>query len=324
MAYSLKDLKAKLQYLKHSLENVELLEKTDDKPKRNKYQEWQEPPVGDPEKAKSITEMVNAGYSPEEAHWHHGTQTYPRNIEHAMASNVYPTPISDKFFDDHREMIGNWLDNAEKIRNMNAEEHKNPVIYAKEKVRQNHAEHNDQYSKDYKDFKNSIDHLSGMERRDAIHEWKNKWHNENPEHAETSKDLAKLHATYKNSKQKAQEHFDDISGFLLGQPMKGADDSASKEYSSQEAAQHLGAISEEDSAPTMSTSKDLLHQLKNNKKLVEALGQERAERLQRIEAIRRAKGLNKPAEQVEPAKQPEEQKDDKPKTVIRRRPKENA
>jgi len=321
MAYKIKDLENKLQYLKYSLENVELLEKAEDKPKRSRQQEWQEPPVSDPEKAKGIAEMVNAGYSPEEAHWHHGTQTYPRNIEHAMASNVKPTPISDKFFDDHKEMIGNWLDNAEKIRNMNAEEHKNPLIYAKEKVRQNHAEHNDQYGKDFKEFKDSIDHLSGMERRDAIHEWKNNWHGENPEHAETSKDLAKLHATYKNSKQKAQEHFDDVSSFLLGEPMKGAEDSASDEYSAQEAVQHLGGVSDEDSAPSISTGKDLLHQLKNNKKLVDALGQDRADRLKRIEAIRRAKGLNQAAEQAEPAKQPEEPKDDKPKTVIRRRPK---
>ena len=286
---------------------------------RVKKRKWEAPEVVSAEAAEKIQQMMDEGFSEEESHWHHGTHSYPRDWRQSSMSDVEPEMHSQKFFDTHREMIGNWLQNARDLQAATADQDVNPVLYSSGKIRQTYKDYNKDYHTALREHKDSVKDLPVHERNQSIQEWKKDYHDNNPQHREDMKDLAKMHGLYRKSKEMAEQSFQDKIDYISGGGMSGGGDT----HSTSEGGQHLGVDSKEMAEGTapVQISKDPLAALSSNKKLMEALGQDKADRLRRIEAQRKAQQAS--AQQQAPA--PEQPKTEapeeaKPKTIIRRRP----
>lgn len=263
------------------------------------YRDWKPREDYTDEESKKIMDHVNNGYTHREAERMAGLdKESPTDFQRALHHTVKASEPSQKMLDDLREHASNFVKKYEKQRMTSAEAHKNPVRYAENKMSQAHEEHGAKYTKEYNDFLNSDEtkKLKGIERVKATQDWKNKWHEKNPEYKKGLTNLSNLNTEYSTARELSAKDINEKIAHMTGFGHSGA----GGESTLAEGIQHVGGESDEQRGPQMTIKQDPLTTFAHsNPKLINIIKQhatpEMVDRLNRINAARAHQGAEAPA-----------------------------
>jgi hypothetical protein len=257
------------------------------------YTDWAPHGEYTPEHEAGMKKLMDEGYSHREAERLVGAHRGPSDFQSALTHSVRPSQPSEKMLSELKDLAGPWLENASRHSKLTADPEKNPQKFAAGQMLQAHEKHSKDYNKDYHDFLSSGDvkDLKGRDRHKAIREWKNKWHEDNPQYKENIGEVSSAQKHYIEAPQAAKRSLDEriahITSGGVGMPTG---------MSMAEAAQHVGG-QKTDEGYSAATVKDpsvsfaqqnpeLLRVLKQHKNAPELM-----DRLNRVNAARASKGV---------------------------------
>jgi hypothetical protein len=250
--------------------------------KRIYSKDWQPRSDYSPKEAEAVKKLLEEGYSHREAERLAGAHKGPRDYMSAMKSGVNPSMPSDKMMGHLKELAKEWLENARAHELSHADEMKNPVKHASGQLEQAHRGHVQNYHQAYSDFLSSdaVKDLPPRDRHKAVHEWKSKWKQENPDYEEGLENVSRVQSKFadaaKNIEQKNKETTEHIArGGVSEIP----------EMSDQEAMQHLGGGKTEEGYVGGSIQKDPAAAFAaKNPKYVKLLNQDQMDRMTRVDS----------------------------------------
>lgn len=299
----LKEQEAKQTNPQESPEDVETSTKEvepENKPKRSTgYTDWKPREDYSPEEQRAIDHHISQGYSHREAERMAGAHRGPSDFQSALKHTVRPSAPSNKMLEDLRGPASEWISNARRYEQQNADIEKNPVKYATGKIVQAHEEAHKDFDNDYAKFLASpeIQNLKGKARFDAVNNFKKQWKEKNPEHEQKKMETS---IAAQSSAQDAAETQRKTFQEKLHHIMSGGISDPTKTMSAEEAGQHIGAAKEGDEGPHRSTTiKDpLAHFAHENPKLLSVLKEhakpEQMERFNRVNSAKAAVASSSP------------------------------
>lgn len=167
------------------------------------------------EATSKIKEFLDQGYSEREAHRMSGVGRKSMSFFDALKSKLDVSEPSPKMLEEMKSIAKNWLSDARK--NTEYDPKKNPILNASGKALQAHEDVHRDFSEAYNNFLNSeeLKSMSRKERRQAIKDFKSKYHEENPDHRSRAASAADAGAAYsENSAARKQQLMDGLSAIL--------------------------------------------------------------------------------------------------------------
>ena len=165
-----------------------------------------------------MDKLMEEGFSHREAERKVGQQD---RLDDPLKNKTKPSEPSEKFHESTHHLTKKWLVNLERTIQDNADENKQPVLAANSKNRKAHNETHGDFDAAFKEFKSSDDFkkLKHRARGQALKAFRDKWHEENPEHKENSITAAGTNAgSFDNAKSARSNYLDESrqSGRQLG------------------------------------------------------------------------------------------------------------
>lgn len=172
----------------------ENLEKADDnpegKPKKSSkhgYTDWVAGTEYSPEQQADIEHWMNEGFSHREAERFANAHKPPVDLMSALSHKINPSQPSDRMLDMMREIALDYKRRASTQAGESADPRFNPIKSAAHKSGQAHQDVYGNYANDYKKFLAELDEqdLHPLEYDDAVSQWKQQWHDQNPDARES-------------------------------------------------------------------------------------------------------------------------------------------
>jgi hypothetical protein len=254
------------------------------------YSDWKPRPDYSQDDTAKMKDFMDQGYSHREAERMAGTHSGPSDFQGALKHTIRPSEMSPKMLAELKTLAGPWLDNAEKYDRLNADIAKNPMKHAEGQMMRAHEEHAGGYADAYHKFLDSdaVKNAKGRERFDAIKQWKDKYHKENPKYMENMPQAQLAQSQLKTSKDQAKLSLDEKLKHIMSGGV-----SMPTEMTSAEAAQHVGGVQTEEGVQASFKKDPLTAFAQSNPKLVEAIKQranpQQLDRYHRVVSARAAK-----------------------------------
>lgn len=279
-----------------------------------------------PEQMQQMQEFMDQGYSHREAERLARAHIAPPSLFAALKSRFNPSEPSPKMLEEMKDIAKKWL--YDMRRNTEYDPKKNPILNAGGKTLLAHEEAHGEFSEAYNNFLQS-DELKGLsrkERRQAIKDFKQNWHDQNPNYRDMAITAADSGVAYsENAEIRKQELMDGLAAILDAGKIHITDDDqgysaqaagmSGGAISDQAAAQMVGGVSGDDQGPQATIKKDpamifaeknpeVVKQLKE--KLQAQLSPDQNERMSALGAFRKPETA-----------EPKEQKPEAPKKTIK-------
>jgi len=284
-------------------EDEEELPQERPQPKRSSsvHREWSPQDNYEDDHQEAINQHLEDGYSHREAERFAGATPFLSSDQAFNSKVKMSSGPSDKFWEEHgegiREQAKEWLYNAEIHNNNNAEAHKNPINHATGRTHAiNEAIHGD-FDEAYSNFFNSdeLSELRGRARNKAIQEFKQKYHEDNPEYKEQSiqsADAGKIFGEAMDTRAKHIESEKDAlinahksdGGTLTGDFSHGA--SQAGDLTGSGKAQMAGASQEESGYSVGVEFDPYAHFAQNNPEYIKHLKEQKGIKEKKIEAAK--------------------------------------
>lgn len=218
------------------------------KRKRSSFRDWEPHGQYSDEQQAKIQELMDQGYSHREAERFAGAHRGPMDFQSALSHNIWPSQMSDKHLGELKEIAAAWLENKDRMDKLDADPEKSPLKHASGRAMKTFDELTSDYNNALNEFMSSeeIKGLKGRERFNAVRDWKNKYHEENPEYLKqlTGSDI---HSGFKEAGSVGGGRSGGGSSGIMGQNINDrlsriAGIGSADTMSSEEAAQHVGGV----------------------------------------------------------------------------------
>jgi hypothetical protein len=206
-----------------------------EKKSSGRMREWKPKDSYKPEHDAKIKEFIGQGFSHREAERLAGAHEAPTNFYDALRHSVRPSEPSPKMLEIMRDHARKWKENHAKVTESHAEADVNPQKYASAKSLAAHDAVHKDFATEYQKFLDSDEtkKLTGRARHQAIQAWKNKWHEENPEHREAAKQAAAAGTAFKEANAARKQRRDEgMASILTAGFSSGEDNPMAGEFSS--------------------------------------------------------------------------------------------
>jgi hypothetical protein len=269
--------------------------KTSASPSKPQYSRDWKPSELSEQDAATVKQHMDDGYSEREAHRFAGTHKEHGDFQKALRSGLNPSMMSDRMIDQLKPLAKEWIDNADRNEKLNADINKNPDKFASGQMMQMHEAVTGDFSKDYDDFLGSdkVKDLRGRKRQQAIHSWKEQWHQDNPGYDDAAAFASMQQPVFKEAADTAKANLNDKMSHIMRGGMSVSDADTVNMESAQ---QHLGReIRGEDRQIAPGTEDITSGFAAKNPKLVSMLNQEHMtehkDRLTRVDSHANAAGV---------------------------------
>lgn len=188
------------------------------KPKRSsRYTDWKAKDKYEDHHQSAIEKLMNDGYSHREAERIAGAHEAPTDFYSALKHTVNPSEPSPKMLEQMKALSHEWLRNANRTGDASADASMNPQKYSSGKAIAAHEDAHGNFHDAYQEFLGSdeLKGLRGRARHQAIKEWKNNFHEQNPEYKDKAASVAGVGKEYESANQARKQRRDEGTQAIL-------------------------------------------------------------------------------------------------------------